>query len=86
MPEPVPTVYTNDGPPTHEEHRLVPVQLPADVADELTLVTVWLSLQLCHRLPVATLRRALILGGLSQPRRVLTQLQAMLGQQRSTAG
>lgn len=50
--------------------------MPADVADELMVATLWLSLQLEHRLPVAVLRRALMLGGLAHTGRVLTELQA----------
>jgi hypothetical protein len=74
-----PTVYTEHGPPADEDEDLVAVRLPADVADELTVATVWLSLRLDHQLPVAVLRRALLLRGLARTDRVLVDLERLAG-------
>lgn len=70
----VPTVYTDSSAFSAEDERLVSVRVPADVADELTLATLWLSLQLGHQVSVPVLRRALLLIGLADPSRALTQL------------
>lgn len=70
----VPTVYSDSSALSTDDDRLVSVRLPADVADELTLATLWLSLQLGHQVSVPVIRRALLLVGLADPGRALTQL------------
>lgn len=73
MPEEIPTVYTEPGPTS--ETRLATIRVPTDIADELTLVTLWLSLQLNHEIPLEILRRAVLLNGLHNARRVLATLR-----------
>jgi hypothetical protein len=75
MPDTAPTVYIGDHPRTDDDDRLVSIYVPVDVADELALATVWLSLQLNHRLPIPVLRRALLLVGLAQPGQALALLR-----------
>ena len=64
-----------EGPTSEDDEHYVVVHLPADVADELMIATVWLSLRLGHQLPLAALRRALVLGGVANAHRVLADLQ-----------
>jgi hypothetical protein len=78
MRDAIPTVYTEQWPPDDEDDVLVPVRVPTDVADELKVATVWLSLELNHQLSIAALRRALLLGGLTNLRAVLGELRAEL--------
>lgn len=75
MPDTAPTVYIDDHPRTDEDDHLVSICVPADVADELALATVWLSLQLNHRLPIPVLQRTLLLVGLAQPSQALASLR-----------
>lgn len=78
MPDLVPTVYTEHGPPDDDE-RVVLVRLPADVADELVVATLWLSLQLRHQVPINVLRRALVINGVDRASHVLAELRRTTG-------
>ena len=69
----VPIGCAEVGEPVDDE--LVAVWLPVDVVDELMVATLWLSLQLGHRLPVAVLRRALVRDGVAHAGRVLARLR-----------
>jgi hypothetical protein len=62
-----------DDPVVDEE--LVSIRVPVDVADDLTVATVWLSLHLRHRVPIAQLRRVLVIEGVAHVGRALAQLR-----------
>jgi hypothetical protein len=65
-----------DGNATDDaDDQLVSIRVPADAADELTLLTVWLSLNLDHRVPIPVLRRALMMTGLDRPDLALSWLK-----------
>ena len=52
MPDSIPTVYTEISQSRENDAGSMSLLLPADVVDELRVVTLWLSLRFGHRMPL----------------------------------
>lgn len=73
-----PTAYLDVDVARPVDRRLVHVMVPAEVADELRLLLVWISLRTDHQVPVDVLLRGLVLGGLVHAEAFVADLQRVV--------